>query len=234
MHNNPISVWINSALLCMLQNVKWSGNRVRPERKKQCFQLRLPSIAFLSFTWRTPPRPLSWGSYTRSHISRVCGSQGQCKEEAKIQPGGGRKEGNIPLAIGEKRNFPSSWPRSKFIGPWCSHFSPCAHTSLLLMFGPLVLSDSLRPHGLQHTRPPCPSPSPKVCPSSRPLHQRCHPAIASFNTLFSFCPQSSPASGTFPVNRPFESGGQNTGASTLSHVLPWFKSLQGLSWWSPG
>ena len=58
-----------------------------------------------------------------------------------------------------------------------------------------VVHDSLWPHGLQHTRPPCPSPSPKVCPSLCPLHQWCHSAI-SFSLLFSFYPQSFPASGT--------------------------------------
>ena len=61
------------------------------------------------------------------------------------------------------------------------------------------MSNSLWPHGLQHTQPPCPSLYPKVCPSSCPLHLWCHPAISSSNTLFSFCPQSFPASGTFPT-----------------------------------
>ena len=67
----------------------------------------------------------------------------------------------------------------------------------LLFFSCPVVSYSLWPHGLQHTRPPCPSLSPEVCPSSCPLHQWCHPAIPSSDTLFSFCPQSFPASGLF-------------------------------------
>ena len=71
--------------------------------------------------------------------------------------------------------------------------------SLLLPFSNLAMSDSLWPYGLQHTRPPCPSPSPGVCPSSFSLHQWCHPVISSSDTLFSFCPQSFPASGTFPM-----------------------------------
>ena len=66
-------------------------------------------------------------------------------------------------------------------------------TQQLLSFSCPVVSDSLQPHGLQHARPPCPSPSPKVCPSSCPLHQRCHPAISSSDALFSFCPQCFPA-----------------------------------------
>ena len=87
------------------------------------------------------------------------------------------------------------------------------------------MSDSLWPRGLQHTRPPCPSPSPGVCPSSRSLHWWCHPAISSSDTLFSFCPQSFPISGTFPKSRLFTSGDQNTRVSTLASVLP--MSIQG-------
>ena len=64
----------------------------------------------------------------------------------------------------------------------------------LLLFCHPVVSDSLRPHGLQHTRPPCPSPSPGVCPSSCPVHHWCHPAISFSDALF-FCLQSFPASG---------------------------------------
>ena len=70
---------------------------------------------------------------------------------------------------------------------------------------------------LQHIRPPCPSPSPEVCPSSRPLNQRHHPAISSSDAPF-FCSQSFPASGTFPMSWLFASGDQNTGAS--ASVLP--------------
>ena len=68
-----------------------------------------------------------------------------------------------------------------------------------------VMSDSSQLHGLQHARPPCPSPSLRVCPSSCSLHWWCHPAISSSNALFPFCPQSFPASGTFPMNQLFAS-----------------------------
>ena len=83
-----------------------------------------------------------------------------------------------------------------------------------------VVSNSLQPHGLQCTRPPCPSPSPKVCPSSYPLHWWCHPSISSSDTLFSSCPQSSPASGIFPMSQLFTPGDQNTGVSASASVLP--------------
>ena len=69
---------------------------------------------------------------------------------------------------------------------------------LLLLFSHPGVSHSLRPHGLQHARPPCPSP--KVCPSSCQLHQFCHPAISFSDTLFSFCPQSVLVSGIFPMS----------------------------------
>ena len=102
------------------------------------------------------------------------------------------------------------------------------------LFSRQVLSDSLLPHGLQHARLPCPSPSPGVCPRSCPLHWWCHPAVTSSDGLFSFCPQSFPASGTFPMSWLFESHDQNTGASASASVLPmsiqaWFPlTLTGL------
>ena len=77
------------------------------------------------------------------------------------------------------------------------------------------MSDSLRPNGLQHARPPCPSPSPGVCPSSCSLHWRYRPAVSSSDTLL-FCPQSFPASGTFPVSPLFTSDDQNIGVQ-LQH-----------------
>ena len=68
-----------------------------------------------------------------------------------------------------------------------------------------VMSDSLRPHESQHARPPCPSPTPGVCPN---LRQLCHPAISSSVIRFSSCPPSLPASGSFPMSQLFTSGGQ--------------------------
>ena len=90
----------------------------------------------------------------------------------------------------------------------------------MLLFSYPVIFDSLQPLGLQHTRPPCPSPSPEDCPSSCPWHRRCHPTISSSDALFSFCPQSFPVSGTFPMSWLFASGYQNTGASASALVLP--------------
>ena len=70
-------------------------------------------------------------------------------------------------------------------------------------FSRLVVSDSLWPHELQHARPPCPSPTPGVYPSSCPLSRWCHPTISSSVVPFSSCPQSFPASGSFPMSQLF-------------------------------
>ena len=90
------------------------------------------------------------------------------------------------------------------------------------------MSDSLWPHELQHARPPCPSPTPRVHPNSCPSSRWCHPAISSSVIPFSSCTQSLPASESFPMNQLFAWGGQSTGVSALASFLP--KNTQG---WSP-
>ena len=94
-------------------------------------------------------------------------------------------------------------------------------------FSHSVVSDSLQPHGLQHTRLPCLSPTPGASSNSCPLHWWCHSSISSSFTPFS-CPQSFLASGSFPVSWLFESGGQSIGASALATFLP--MNIQG---WFP-
>ena len=76
-------------------------------------------------------------------------------------------------------------------------------TVVLVLFSHSVMSDSLQPHGLQHIRLPCPSPSPRVCANSCPLGRWCHPTISSSVVPFSSCPQSFPASGSFPMSQLF-------------------------------
>ena len=82
-----------------------------------------------------------------------------------------------------------------------------------------VVSYSLRPHGLQHSRFPCPSPTPEACWNSRPSSQWCHPTISSSVIPFSSCLQSFPASGSFPMSQLFTSGGQKIGVSASTSVL---------------
>ena len=95
-------------------------------------------------------------------------------------------------------------------------------------FSHSVMSDSSRPHESQHARPPCPSPTPGVHWHSRPWSQWCHPAISSSVIPFSSCPQSLPASESFPMSQLFAWGGQSTGVSALASFFP--KKSQG---WSP-
>ena len=103
------------------------------------------------------------------------------------------------------------------------------------LFSRSVVSDSSQPHGLQHTRPPCPSLSPWVCSNSCPLSWWGHPTSSSSVVPFSSCPQSSPASESFPMSPLSTSGGQSIGAAALASVPPmniqgWF--LLGWTGWA--
>ena len=89
-----------------------------------------------------------------------------------------------------------------------------------VQFSHSVVSNSLPPHGLQHTRLPCPSPAPEACSNSWPSSWWCHPTILSFVIASSSCLQSFPASGSFPMSQFFTSGGQSIGASASASVLP--------------
>ena len=99
---------------------------------------------------------------------------------------------------------------------------------LSVQFSGSVVSDSLWPHESQHARPPCPSPTPGIHSDSCPLSWWCHPAISSSVVPFSSCPQSLPASESFPMSQLFTWGGQSTGVSALAWFLP--KNTQD---WSP-
>ena len=97
-----------------------------------------------------------------------------------------------------------------------------------VQFSRSVVSDSLWPHELQHARPPCPSPTPGVHPNSCSSSPWCHPTVSSSVVTFSSCPQSFPASGSFPMCQLFESCGQNIGVSASTSVLP-----MNIQDWSP-
>ena len=106
--------------------------------------------------------------------------------------------------------------------------------SYIFQFSHSVVSNSLWPHGLQHTRLPCPSPTLGACSNSCPSSQWCHPTISSSVISFSSCLQSFPASGSFLMSQFFTSGGLSIGASTSASVLPmniqdWFPL--GLTGW---
>ena len=109
-------------------------------------------------------------------------------------------------------------------GSWLLNLS----SSPSVQFSWSVVSNSLQPHESQHARPPCPSPTPRVHPNSRPSSQWCHPAISSSVVSFSSCPQFLPASESFPMSQLFTWGGQSTGVSASASFPP--KNTQG---WSP-
>ena len=96
----------------------------------------------------------------------------------------------------------------------------CSFSGRSVQFSSVAQSDSLQPHGLQHARPPCPSPTPRVYSNSCSLSWWCHPTISSSVIPFSSCPQSFPGSRSFQMSQFFPSGGQNIGVSASTSVLP--------------
>ena len=114
----------------------------------------------------------------------------------------------------------------------------CSFANKIYQFSRSVVSDSLWPHESQHTRPPCPSPTPGIHPNSCPSSQWCHLAILSSVDPFSSCPQSLPASGSFPVSQLFTWGDQSIGVSALASFLPkitqGWPPLEWTGWIKPG
>ena len=112
-------------------------------------------------------------------------------------------------------------------------FIPQASVSFSsVQFSCSVMSDSLQPHEPQHTKPPCPSPTPGAHPNSCPLSQWCHPVISSSVIPFSSCLQSFPALGSFQMRQLFASGGQSTGVSASASVLPMNTQVWSPSGWT--
>ena len=99
-----------------------------------------------------------------------------------------------------------------------------------VQFSCSVMSNSLRHHELQHTRPPCPSPTARVYPNPCPLSWWCHPTISSSVISFSSCLQSFPASGSFQMSQLFAWGGQSIGVSASTSVLPMNTQGWSLEW----
>ena len=118
-----------------------------------------------------------------------------------------RREWKCFLRIVNKKNAPQVTRQSKV--QQFHTFSSVAQSCL-----------TLRPYEPQHTRPPCPSPAPRVHPNPRPSSWWCHPTISSSVVPFSFCAQSFPASGSFQMSKFFASGGQSIGVSDSASGLP--------------
>ena len=121
-----------------------------------------------------------------------------------------------------------SWVKKKEARTQISHTGVSFYHFSSVQFSRSVVSDSLWPHDSQHARPPCPSPTPGVRSNSCPSSRWCYAAISSSVVPFSSCPQSLPASGSFPMSQLFPWGGQSIGILALASVLP--TNNQG---WSP-
>ena len=138
--------------------------------------------------------------------------------------------GNTPPNWGDGGEFDENRPNLDIV------FIPVSYHCLYsVQFSCSIVSNSLWPHGLQHARLPCSSPSPRACLNSCPSSWWCHPTISFSVVSFSSCPQSCPASGSYPMSQFFTSGGQRIGVSSSTSVLPmkiqdWFPlGLTGLT-----
>ena len=124
----------------------------------------------------------------------------------------------LPFSRGSSQPRNRTWDScivGRFFTIWATRKAPIMYICSV-QFSCSVVSDSFRPHELQHARPPCPSPTPRVHSNSRLSSQWCHPAISSSVIPFSSCPQSLPASESFPMSQLFTWGGQSTGVSALA------------------
>ena len=146
----------------------------------------------------------------------------------------------VAISFSRGSYWPRDWTGNSYTGRWILNYwatkeAPEKPLSSV-QFSRSVVSDSLRPHELPHARPPCLSPALGACSVSCPLNLWCHPIILSYVVTFSSCPQSFPASGSFQMSQLFASGGQSTGLSASTSVLPmntqdWFP-LGWTGWWS--
>ena len=129
----------------------------------------------------------------------------------------GNQHGYCRMLLLDTANLSMALPLHKFIANLLT-WSELSVSSV--QFTRSVMSNSLRPHESQHARSPCPPPTPGVHSDSCPSSQWCHPAISSSVVPFYSCPQSLPASGSFPMSQFFASGDQSIGASASASVLP--------------
>ena len=131
----------------------------------------------------------------------------------------------VAIAFSRGSSQPKEWNRiscNSCIGRWILYHQATweAQYRASVWFILSVIFNSLRPHELQHARPPCPSPAPRAHPNPCSLSQWCHPTTSSSVIPFSSCPQSFPASESFPMSQLFASGGQSFGVSASTSVLP--------------
>ena len=134
----------------------------------------------------------------------------------------GKNTGLVAISFSRGSSWPRDWTQVSCTAGGFFTAKPPGRLSqdASVQFSRSVVSNSLRPHEPQHARPPCPSPTPGVYPNSCPSSWWCHPAISPSVVPFSSCPQSLPASGSFPMSQLFTWGGQSTGVSPSTPVFP--------------
>ena len=147
--------------------------------------------------------------HKKMNLDDLGGFRMQSQKSLDMEKGG--KRGSVRMMWLKRSN----WPLLSLKMGEDGH-EPRNLGSLSIQFSSSFVSDSLRPHELQHARPPCPSPTPGVHSNSRPSSRWCHPDISSSAVPFSSCPQSLPASGSFPMSQLFTWGAQSTGVSALA------------------
>ena len=163
------------------------------------------------------PHPVLWLTVTGHVLIRVPASQA-CMVSATTAPG--NKAELLPASFITKEEDNLLWFKLHAYFRMKSSLNLIRLPFTSVQFSLSVVSDSLWPHGLQHARPPCSSPTPVACSNSCPSSQWCHPTISSSVIPFSSCRQSFPASRPFPMSQFFSSGGQGTGVSASASVLP--------------
>ena len=166
----------------------------------------------------THPTPTPHASFTDSHSSCDLGNHPPFRSDTELLPAVADPKviHSSPRPPVCTLSFIELFPNPEFL---CYLGNPDCFL-LFPLFSHQVTSDSLWPHGLQRTRFPCPSLPPGVCSNSCPLSPWCYPTISTSVTPSSCCPQSFPASKSFPTSWLFASGGQSTGASVSASVLP--------------
>ena len=226
-----INVWSSQTLLLLSSPFMWFCSN-----SCHCLQFKQLSCQFqIPNSWGTTGMDLVWvtcSSCTKSRAKR-CGRTVLTWHRDShtlllgMRNGTATLEDCLEVSYKTKYTLPIQ-PRNRApcnLPNFFSHLPTFFTTNILHMnvsvqFSCSVVSDSLQPHGLQHTRLPCSSPTPRVCSNSCPLSQWCHPTISSSIVPFSFHLQSFPESGSFPVSQLFASGSQSLGALASASVLP--------------